>query len=73
MIGALQLLWLVQQALAQLAPQWLASFIRWSALPMALLVTAGDRLAVLERTIIRHLCVAGQVRWKRCSPRGGSA
>ncbi len=38
MIGAYSC-WLVQQALAQLAPQWLA-FIRWS-LPVAFLVTAG--------------------------------
>ena len=52
MIGAYSC-WLVQQALAQLAPQWLA-FYPLVALPVAFLVTAGIGMA-LERTIIRHL------------------
>ncbi len=52
MIGAYSC-WLVQQALAQLAPQWLA-FYPLIALPVAFLVTAGIGMA-LERTIIRHL------------------
>ncbi|WP_423983582.1 urea ABC transporter permease subunit UrtB [Klebsiella pneumoniae] len=52
MIGAYSC-WLVQLALAQLAPQWLA-FYPLVALPVAFLVTAGIGMA-LERTIIRHL------------------
>ncbi len=67
MIGAYSC-WLVQQALAQLAPQWLA-FYPLVALPVAFLVTAGIGMA-LERTIIRHLY--GRPL-KRCSPHGGSS
>uniref|UniRef100_UPI0031DDC944 urea ABC transporter permease subunit UrtB n=1 Tax=Klebsiella sp. TaxID=576 RepID=UPI0031DDC944 len=52
MIGAYSC-WLVQQALAQLAPQWLA-FYPLIALPVAFLITGGIGMA-LERTIIRHL------------------
>ncbi|EPR2693511.1 urea ABC transporter permease subunit UrtB [Raoultella planticola] len=52
MIGAYSC-WLVQQALAQLAPQWLA-FYPLVALPVAFLITGGIGMA-LERTIIRHL------------------
>lgn len=44
---------LLEVALAQLAPQWLA-FYPLVALPVAFLVTAGIGMA-LERTIIRHL------------------
>jgi urea transport system permease protein len=52
MIGAYSC-WLVQQALAQLAPQWLA-FYPLVALPVAFLMTGGIGMA-LERTVIRHL------------------
>ncbi|MEM0654305.1 urea ABC transporter permease subunit UrtB [Klebsiella huaxiensis] len=52
MIGAYSC-WLVQQALAQLAPQWLA-FYPLIALPVAFMVTGGIGM-VLERTVIRHL------------------
>lgn len=52
MIGAYSC-WLVQQALAQLAPQWLA-FYPLIALPVAFLITGGIGMA-LERTVIRHL------------------
>lgn len=52
MIGAYSC-WLVQQALSQLAPQWLA-FYPLIALPVAFLITGGIGMA-LERTIIRHL------------------
>ncbi|MEX0491805.1 amino acid/amide ABC transporter membrane protein 1 (HAAT family) [Raoultella ornithinolytica] len=52
MIGAYSC-WLVQQALSQFAPQWLALY-PLIALPVAFLVTAGIGMA-LERTIIRHL------------------
>lgn len=52
MIGAYSC-WLVQQALAQLAPQWLA-FYPLIALPVAFLVTSVIGMA-LERTVIRHL------------------
>ncbi|WP_330985282.1 MULTISPECIES: urea ABC transporter permease subunit UrtB [Enterobacterales] len=45
--------WLVQQALAQFAPQWLA-FYPVLALPVAFLVTGGVGM-LLERTVIRHL------------------
>ncbi|QGN38242.1 urea ABC transporter permease subunit UrtB [Klebsiella oxytoca] len=52
MIGAYSC-WMVQQALAQLAPQWLA-FYPLIALPVAFLITGGIGMA-LERTVIRHL------------------
>lgn len=52
MIGAYSC-WLVQQALAQLAPQWLA-FYPLIALPVAFLIAGGIGMA-LERTVIRHL------------------
>ncbi|PXW45418.1 amino acid/amide ABC transporter membrane protein 1 (HAAT family) [Klebsiella oxytoca] len=52
MIGAYSC-WLVQQALAQLAPQWLA-FYPLIALPVAFMVAGGIGM-VLERTVIRHL------------------
>ncbi|EQA4281907.1 urea ABC transporter permease subunit UrtB [Cronobacter dublinensis] len=45
--------WCVQNALAAVAPQWLA-FYPLLALPVAFLVTACAGMA-LERTIIRHL------------------
>lgn len=45
--------WMVQQAMVQFMPQWLA-FYPVVALPVAFLVTAGIGMA-LERTIIRHL------------------
>ncbi|EOC1343502.1 urea ABC transporter permease subunit UrtB [Cronobacter dublinensis] len=45
--------WCVQNALASVAPQWLA-FYPLLALPVAFLVTACAGMA-LERTIIRHL------------------
>ena len=45
--------WLVQNAFAQLAPQWLALY-PVVALPVAFLVTAAIGMA-LERTVIRHL------------------
>lgn len=52
MLGAYST-WLVQQAMVQLAPQWLA-FYPLIALPVAFIVTAGTGM-LLERTIIRHL------------------
>jgi len=52
MLGAYST-WMVQQAMAQFMPQWLA-FYPVVALPVAFLVTAGIGMA-LERTIIRHL------------------
>lgn len=45
--------WMVQQAMAQYMPQWLA-FYPLVALPVAFLFTAGVGMA-LERGIIRHL------------------
>lgn len=45
--------WMVQQAMAQFAPQWLALY-PIVALPVAFLVTAGVGMA-LERSVIRHL------------------
>ena len=45
--------WMVQQAMAQFTPQWLALY-PLVALPVAFLVTAGIGMA-LERTVIRHL------------------
>jgi urea transport system permease protein len=45
--------WMVQQAMAQFTPQWLALY-PLVALPAAFLVTAGIGMA-LERTVIRHL------------------
>lgn len=45
--------WLVQQAMSQLTPQWLA-FYPLVALPIAFGVTAGIGM-LLERTVIRHL------------------
>ncbi|NIG42330.1 urea ABC transporter permease subunit UrtB [Enterobacter sp. Acro-832] len=45
--------WMVQQALAGLAPQWLALY-PVIALPVAFCLTAGIGM-VLERTVIRHL------------------
>jgi urea transport system permease protein len=52
MLGAYST-WLVQQALSQFAPQWLA-FYPLLALPVAFCVTGGIGM-LLERTIIRHL------------------
>jgi urea transport system permease protein len=52
MLGAYST-WLVQQALSQFAPQWLA-FYPLLALPVAFLITGGIGM-LLERTIIRHL------------------
>ncbi|QKN81843.1 urea ABC transporter permease subunit UrtB [Scandinavium goeteborgense] len=52
MIGAYST-WLVQQALSQFAPQWLA-FYPLLALPVAFCITGGIGM-LLERTIIRHL------------------
>lgn len=52
MLGAYST-WLVQQAMAQFVPQWLA-FYPVVALPVAFAVTAGMGM-LLERTIIRHL------------------
>ncbi len=45
--------WMVQQAMAQFTPQWLALY-PLVALPVAFVVTAGIGMA-LERTVIRHL------------------
>lgn len=45
--------WMVQQAMAGLAPQWLALY-PVIALPVAFCLTAGIGM-VLERTVIRHL------------------
>jgi urea transport system permease protein len=45
--------WIVQQAMAQFMPQWLA-FYPVVALPVAFLLTAATGM-VLERTVIRHL------------------
>ncbi|HHT0990113.1 TPA: urea ABC transporter permease subunit UrtB [Enterobacter roggenkampii] len=45
--------WMVQQAMAGLAPQWLALY-PVIALPVAFCLTAGIGMA-LERTVIRHL------------------
>jgi urea transport system permease protein len=45
--------WMVQQAMAQLTPQWLALY-PIVALPVAFMLTASVGM-VLERTIIRHL------------------
>lgn len=45
--------WLVQNAVAQFAPQWLFLYPVF-ALPVAFLATAGVGMA-LERTVIRHL------------------
>lgn len=45
--------WIVQQAMAQFTPQWLALY-PLVALPVAFLLTAGIGMA-LERTVIRHL------------------
>jgi urea transport system permease protein len=52
MLGAYST-WLVQQALSQFAPQWLA-FYPLLALPVAFCITGGIGM-LLERTIIRHL------------------
>lgn len=52
MLGAYST-WLVQQALNQFAPQWLA-FYPLLALPVAFVITGGIGM-MLERTIIRHL------------------
>ncbi|KNC09389.1 urea ABC transporter permease [Klebsiella sp. RIT-PI-d] len=52
MLGAYST-WMVQQVMAQLAPQWLA-FYPLLALPVAFIVTGGMGM-LLERTIIRHL------------------
>ncbi|GGD16733.1 branched-chain amino acid ABC transporter permease [Franconibacter daqui] len=52
MLGAYST-WLVQNAVAQLAPQWLFLYPVF-ALPVAFLVTAGVGM-MLERTVIRHL------------------
>ncbi|MEH0885209.1 urea ABC transporter permease subunit UrtB [Enterobacter sp. UNJFSC 003] len=45
--------WMVQQAMAQLTPQWLALY-PLIALPVAFMLTASIGM-LLERTIIRHL------------------
>lgn len=45
--------WMVQQAMAQFMPQWLA-FYPLVALPVAFLFTAGAGM-ILERGVIRHL------------------
>lgn len=45
--------WMVQQAMAQLAPQWLALY-PVVALPVAFVLTASVGM-LLERTVIRHL------------------
>ncbi|MFS9383381.1 urea ABC transporter permease subunit UrtB [Citrobacter sp. ANG330] len=45
--------WMVQQAMAQFVPQWLA-FYPLVALPVAFLFTAGAGM-ILERGVIRHL------------------
>lgn len=45
--------WMVQQLMAQFAPQWL-TFYPLIALPVAFLFTAGAGM-ILERSIIRHL------------------
>jgi urea transport system permease protein len=45
--------WMVQQAMAQLTPQWLALY-PIVALPVAFMLTASVGM-VLERTMIRHL------------------
>ncbi|ELW1647606.1 MULTISPECIES: urea ABC transporter permease subunit UrtB [Enterobacter] len=45
--------WMVQQMMAQLAPQWLALY-PVVALPVAFILTASIGM-VLERTVIRHL------------------
>ncbi|MCS5933101.1 hypothetical protein LNQ03_31240 [Klebsiella pneumoniae subsp. pneumoniae] len=58
--------WLVQQALAQLAPQWLAFYPLVNAAGGVSNDDRRDRHG-MERTIIRHLY---GVRWKRCSPHG---
>lgn len=52
MLGAYST-WLVQQALSQFAPQWLALY-PLLALPVAFCITGGIGM-LLERTIIRHL------------------
>ncbi|MRS15932.1 urea ABC transporter permease subunit UrtB [Enterobacteriaceae bacterium RIT691] len=52
MLGAYST-WLVQQALSQYAPQWLALY-PVLALPVAFCVTGGIGM-LLERTVIRHL------------------
>lgn len=45
--------WMVQQAMAQFVPQWLA-FYPLVALPVAFMFTAGAGM-ILERGVIRHL------------------
>lgn len=62
MIGAYSC-WLVQQVLAQLAPQWLA-FYPLVALPVAFLVTPDRHGAGAHQHYV--ICMVG--RWRRCSP-----
>lgn len=52
MLGAYST-WMVQQAMAQFVPQWLA-FYPLVALPVAFMFTAGAGM-ILERGVIRHL------------------